>query len=98
MIVENGLSRVFLGVHWVFDAFVENSNGDPDIYHHVEVDLGAGVKEKRYFGGVPLGLQIAEDIFTGSNGKGPSPSQAAPSAAPAELKGRKPTFSSKYIN
>lgn len=98
MIVENGLSRVFLGVHWMFDAFVEKGNGDPDIYRHLEIDVGNGVKEKRYFGGVPLGLQIAEDIFNGSNGKGPATSQAVPNAAPEKLKGRKATFSSKYIN
>ena len=50
MIVENGRSRVDLGVHWVFDAFAVNNNGSPN--------LGLNV------GGVPLGLTIAEDIFT----------------------------------
>ena len=49
MIEENGLSRVFLGVHWVFDAFAVDNNGDPDLDQNV--------------GGVPLGLNIAEDIF-----------------------------------
>ena len=49
MIVENGLSRVYLGVHWVFDAFAAKGNGDPDL-------------DKRV-GGVRLGLAIAEDIF-----------------------------------
>jgi hypothetical protein len=49
MIIENGRSRVFLGVHWVFDAFLENNNGEPDLDENV--------------GGVPLGLTIAEDIF-----------------------------------
>jgi vanadium chloroperoxidase len=49
MIIENGLSRVYLGVHWVFDAFKVKPNGEPDL------------SEK--FGGVPLGLDIAEDIF-----------------------------------
>ena len=49
MIIENGRSRVFLGVHWVFDAFLEKNNGDPDLDENV--------------GGVPLGLTIAEDIF-----------------------------------
>lgn len=49
MIVENGLSRVYLGVHWVFDAFALNSAGNPDLNRNV--------------GGVQLGLTIAEDIF-----------------------------------
>jgi hypothetical protein len=49
MIEENGRSRVFLGVHWVFDAFTVKNNGDPDFTKNV--------------GGVPLGLTIAEDIF-----------------------------------
>lgn len=49
MIVENGRSRVYLGVHWVFDAFAV-TNGD-------EIDLTQNI------GGVPLGLTIAEDIF-----------------------------------
>lgn len=52
MIIENGRSRVFLGVHWVFDAFAVKDNN--------QVDLSRNV------GGVPLGLTIAEDIF--SNG------------------------------
>jgi hypothetical protein len=49
MIVENGLSRVYLGVHWRFDAFAVNAAGHPDVTQNV--------------GGVPLGLTIAEDIF-----------------------------------
>lgn len=52
MIVENGLSRVFLGVHWVFDAFAVDASNNPDL--------------SRNIGGVPLGITIAEDIF--SNG------------------------------
>ncbi len=49
MIVENGLSRVYLGVHWVFDAFAPDSMGNPDLSQNI--------------GGVPLGITIAEDIF-----------------------------------
>lgn len=49
MIVENGLSRVFLGVHWMFDAFVADSMGNPDLQQNI--------------GGIPLGVTIAEDIF-----------------------------------
>ena len=49
MIEENGRSRVYLGVHWVFDAFAVKNNGKPDLSKNI--------------GGVPLGLKIAEDIF-----------------------------------
>ncbi|HEX7153663.1 MAG TPA: phosphatase PAP2 family protein [Thermoanaerobaculia bacterium] len=49
MIVENAVSRVYLGVHWVFDAFTRRNNGQPDL--------------NRKIGGVPLGLDIANDIF-----------------------------------
>jgi vanadium chloroperoxidase len=48
MIIENGRSRVWLGVHWEFDAFLVK-NGEIDFDENV--------------GGVPLGLTIAEDIF-----------------------------------
>ncbi len=49
MIKENGLSRVYLGVHWSFDAYVPDSAGEPDLATNI--------------GGVPLGIAIAEDIF-----------------------------------
>lgn len=49
MIVENGLSRVFLGVHWNFDAFTYDAAGKPDFTRNI--------------GGVPLGMNIAQDIF-----------------------------------
>ncbi len=49
MIIENGMSRVYLGVHWVFDSFAVKANGQPDFARNV--------------GGIPLGLTIAEDIF-----------------------------------
>ena len=51
MIIENGLSRVFLGVHWVFDAYAVHSNGSPDLSKNI--------------GGVRLGLDIAASIITG---------------------------------
>ncbi|NJR75013.1 MAG: vanadium-dependent haloperoxidase, partial [Scytonema sp. CRU_2_7] len=57
MIVENGLSRVYLGVHWVFDAFAVDDNGNPDSFQNI--------------GGAPLGIKIAEDIF--NSGMKPSP-------------------------
>lgn len=49
MIEENGRSRVYLGVHWIFDAFAQKPNGKPDYSKNI--------------GGVPLGIKIAEDIF-----------------------------------
>jgi hypothetical protein len=61
MIMENALSRVFLGVHWIFDAFdFTENNGDlvPDL-------------TDEQIGGVSLGLRIARDIFAFGNGKAP---------------------------
>jgi len=52
MIEENGRSRVFLGVHWVYDAFVEGKDGKPDL--------------TRQIGGAHLGLAIARDIVHAS--------------------------------
>lgn len=57
MIEENGRSRVYLGVHWVFDAFAVKNNGTPDLSKKV--------------GGVRLGLDIAEDIFNTGMAKSP---------------------------
>ena len=50
MIEENGRSRVYLGVHWVFDAFAVDEDGNPDYTQDT-------------IGGVPLGLTIANDIY-----------------------------------
>ena len=57
MIIENGLARVYLGVHWSFDAFMVRENGKPDLAANI--------------GGVPLGLAIAEDIFRSGLMKSP---------------------------
>lgn len=65
MIEENGLSRVYLGVHWFFDAFALTNNGKPDL-------------SKDKIGGVPLGLKIAEDIFAAGAGKAPKKSTVGP--------------------
>jgi vanadium chloroperoxidase len=50
MIEENGRSRMFLGVHWLFDAFATNDAGEMDLTRNI--------------GGVRLGLDIANDIAT----------------------------------
>ena len=52
MIEENGRSRVYLGVHWVFDAFKVDNANNPIFDQKI--------------GGVDLGIAIAEDIY--SNG------------------------------
>jgi len=70
MIIENGRSRVWLGVHWVFDAFAVVDSNDPDS----NPDLTKNV------GGVPLGLKIAEDIFQAGGGKAPKKSTVGPRA------------------
>jgi vanadium chloroperoxidase len=63
MIIENALSRVFLGVHWIFDAF-DFTGGDNG-------PLNPSLNNER-IGGVGLGLRIAKDIFShGHNGQGP---------------------------
>lgn len=68
MIIENGLSRVYLGVHWSFDAFAvkgNKKNPKPDLSND-------------RLGGVPLGLRIAEDIFQFGNMKAPKLSPLPP--------------------
>lgn len=64
MIEENGFSRVWLGVHWSFDAFALDAAGKPDL--------------SRNIGGVPLGLKIAEDIFASGAGRAPVKSTVGP--------------------
>jgi hypothetical protein len=90
-IEENGRSRVYLGVHWVFDAFAVHKNGEPDLYRKD----AAG----RTTGGVPLGLLIAEDVFTHGNGKGPRKSTVPPrpDLAQEQAVGRAATFASSYL-
>lgn len=56
MIQENSISRVLLGVHWVFDGFLPAPDGSMDLSQNI--------------GGVPLGLRIAEDIFGGGRSLG----------------------------
>lgn len=65
MIKENGFSRIYLGVHWSFDAFALDSSGEPDLTRNI--------------GGAPLGLAIAEDIFAAGGGKAPLKSTVGPS-------------------
>ena len=50
MIEENSRSRVFLGVHWIFDGFAVNEDDEIDLTQNI--------------GGVTLGIDIANDIAT----------------------------------
>jgi vanadium chloroperoxidase len=66
-IFENAISRIFLGVHWRFDAFraadaLTNPTGNNARYKDpcaIDYDLTAG----EMVGGVPLGLSIADQIW-----------------------------------
>ncbi|KAF2178929.1 acid phosphatase/Vanadium-dependent haloperoxidase [Zopfia rhizophila CBS 207.26] len=85
-IFENAISRVWLGVHWRFDAFAAKDaligTCVPDVYPTTcdKVTVYKDPKEIRYItkghrmdspdptkeypiGGVPLGLDIADDIY-----------------------------------
>jgi vanadium chloroperoxidase len=73
MIIENATSRIYLGVHWIFDAF-KLTNHKPDF-------SAAGLE----IGGVPLGLKIAEDIFKAGNGIAPKLSTTTPTVVPPEI-------------
>jgi len=89
---ENGLSRVFLGVHWGFDAFAPSdvlasmtfkTDGTVDYKNAQDITYkamgGRGDRPGQMFpvGGVPLGIGIANDIFD-SNIK-PTPLKLQPS-------------------
>jgi len=92
MILENGRSRVYLGVHWVFDAFVVTDENEPN------PDLYRKNNNGKPYGGVPLGLVIAEDIFDAGSGQGPKkpavPAAPLPANAPIE---RTETQSSPFL-
>ncbi|KAI7236849.1 hypothetical protein KC330_g3495 [Hortaea werneckii] len=68
---ENAVSRVWLGVHWRFDAFSPQDtlipNGNPST---TTTKTSTGSRRDRPgknfpIGGVPLGIGIANDIFQG---------------------------------
>jgi hypothetical protein len=70
IIEENARSRVYLGVHWIFDASAVQGGGNAP-------DLGRQVGGL-FIGNVPLGLQIAEDVFQAGAGRAPVRSPVAP--------------------
>ncbi|HEX4100947.1 MAG TPA: hypothetical protein VHY21_10470 [Pseudonocardiaceae bacterium] len=66
MIGEKGLSRTFLGVHWLFDAFAVTEAGEMDL--------------NRNLGGVRPGLDLANDLAAhrlhAANAAGSRPAQS----------------------
>lgn len=96
MMFENAISRIFLGVHWRFDAaaardiliptttkdvYAVDNNG-ASIFQNVE-DVRystRGTREGREglfpIGGVPLGMEIADEIF--NSGLRPTPVEEQP--------------------
>jgi Vanadium chloroperoxidase N-terminal domain/PAP2 superfamily len=91
MVQENGRGRVYLGVHWVFDAFVVDDDGEPDLTRTKKVD-----GKVLHFGGVPLGLLIAEDIFERAKTKNWHSTATGPRSAKATAKERTNTHGSRW--
>ena len=92
MIEENGRSRVYLGVHWVFDAFAVDEDDEIDLN---QKNGGEPI------GGVPLGLVTAEDIFdrfeaAKGGGAGWKSTVLGSTAPMAVIKGSTATFSSSF--
>jgi membrane-associated phospholipid phosphatase len=58
-IFENAVSRVYLGVHWHFDAFDASDVLEPSGNYKDPADISY----TKQVGGVKLGLDIANDIF-----------------------------------
>ena len=88
-IFENAASRVWLGVHWRFDAFpaadaIDNVNPDGSTIYRDSDQINYGTRGPRSdrlgqfpIGGAPLGIEIANDIFQG--GLNPTPANRQPS-------------------
>lgn len=64
-IIENALSRVYLGVHWRFDGLgavaPKDLEGDIPKDPAFNVKLAPAIEKK--LGGVPIGLEIASQVF-----------------------------------
>lgn len=73
MILENAESRVFLGVHWIFDAFDFDVDKDGDLVPDLT---------NENVGGVGLGLRLARDIFAHGGGIAPKMTPDAAAANP----------------
>lgn len=97
-IFENGLSRIYLGVHWNFDALdikdlkgVGYENAEAMSYSHVWTTKRTD--KNRPVGGVPLGLGIANDIFA-NNMMAPQPAAVSARDTPVGAKAPEPAKSS----
>ena len=66
-IIENALSRVYLGVHWRFDGVgaVAPEGLDCPIPPDPAEPKKLGNAIEKKLGGVPIGLKIAQEVFDG---------------------------------
>lgn len=81
-IKENAISRIYLGVHWIFDAYAEPKYAQMRPSTKPDFDDGPPPVGEFPIGGVPLGLGIADDIY--GSGLKPSPvPKPAETGAPA---------------
>ena len=83
-LVENSVSRVYLGVHWRFDGmsggYDSDGPGGEEPSAVFDPDEDSLVVPRDAIGGVPLGLDIAEAIF--KNGLKPSTASLANGVPP----------------
>ena len=76
MIIENATSRIFLGVHWMFDAFDFTEDNDGNLQPDLTTEN---------IGGVGLGLRIARDIFMAGGGLDPKMTLAGAANPPITM-------------